>query len=500
MKRTLFLLCILTSFQSCNQATITGESNGRYADAMTLDTTAYNSLHTTYREAALLNRRFKHQDVTDLVKMHEEKGVLQVVEIGKSVESRAIYKLKYGSGEKKVMLWSQMHGDEPTATMALFDLFNFLEGKEDGFDSIRTCLKDNLTIHFIPMLNPDGAERFIRRNAQYIDLNRDARANHTVEAKFLRRMAEEIKPNYGFNLHDQSIYYNVPGTKNPVTIAMLAPAYNTERDVNDVRRGAMQLIVGMNNLLQQYVPDAVAKYDDTHSPRGFGDNFQAWGASTVLIESGGLKGDPEKQEIRRLNFAIILNALLEIAQDSYKKYDYKAYDKIPFNASQLHDVIIRQVDLGTDSVPLKTDIAIRRAELTVERDYCVRGWVEDIGDLEDTYGYDELDADGLKFVQGKVYPQVFQTVDNISNNRAWELLKEGYLAVRVVSRGQQRLHNLPLVISAQAEFVPTPKIVLTGTSNFFLGDGTMLKYAVVNGYLIDLSRPPQENFYKNWIN
>lgn len=499
MKRTLFLLCIVTSLQSCNQATSTGELNN-YADAMTLDTTAYNSLHRIYRETALTNRRFKHHDIIDLVRVHEEKGTLQVREIGKSVENRAIYKLQYGNGKKKVMLWSQMHGDEPTATMALFDIFNFLGGKDDGFDSIRTCLRDNLTIHFIPMLNPDGADRFIRRNAQYIDLNRDARANHTVEAKILRRMAEEIKPSYGFNLHDQSIYYNVPETKNPVTIAMLAPAYNTEREVNDVRKGAMQLIVGMNDLLQQYVPDAVAKYDDTHSPRGFGDNFQAWGASTVLIESGGLKGDPEKQQIRRFNFAIILNALLEIAQDSYKKYDYKAYDKIPFNASQLHDVVIRQIDLGTDSVPLKTDIAIRRAELTVERDYCVRGWIEDIGDLEGTYGYDELDAGGLKFVQGKVYPRAFQAVNDISNNRAWELLKEGYIAVRVTSRGQDRLHNLPLVVSAQGELVPTPKIVLTGTSNFFLGDGTNLKYAVVNGYLIDLSRPPQENFYKNWIN
>ncbi|PRD48101.1 M14 family zinc carboxypeptidase [Sphingobacterium haloxyli] len=499
MKRIFFFLCVVTSLQSCNQTTITGESNS-YADAMTLDTSAYNSLHKTYREVALTNRRFKHQDIVDLVKVREEKDVLQVAEIGKSVESRAIYKLRYGNGDKKVMLWSQMHGDEPTATMALFDIFNFLEGGNDGFDSIRIALKDNLTIHFIPMLNPDGAERFIRRNAQYVDLNRDARANHTVEAKLLRRMAEEIKPNYGFNLHDQSIYYNVPGTKNPVTIAMLAPAYNADREVNDVRKGAMQLIVGMNNLLQQYIPDAVAKYDDTYSPRGFGDNFQAWGASTVLIESGGLKGDPEKQEIRRFNFAIILNALLEIAQGSYKKYDYKAYDKIPFNASQLHDVVIRQVDLGTDSVPLKTDIAIRRAELTVERDYCVRGWIEDIGDLEGTYGYDELDAGGLKFVQGKVYPKVFQTVDDISNSSAWELLKDGYIAVRVMSRGQDRLHNLPLVIAAGTEILPTPRIVLTGTSNFFLGDGATLKYAVVNGYLIDLSQPPLENFYKNWIN
>src|SRR5690606_16717221 len=145
------------------------------------------------------------------------------------------------------------------------------------------------------------------------------------------------------------------------------------------------LIVGMNNILQQYVPNAVAKYDDTYSPRGFGDNFQAWGASTGLIESGGLKGDPEKQEMRRFNFAIILNALLEIAQEAYKKYDFKKCNDIPFNASQLHDVVIRQVNLGSDSVPLKADIAIRRGELTVERDYCVRGWIEDIGDLEEVY-------------------------------------------------------------------------------------------------------------------
>lgn len=498
MKRTLLLLCICASLQSCDQTAMMGGSD-KYAHAMTLDTTAYNSLHEQYKEEALTYRRFKHQDVVDLVKAHKGRGVLQVEEIGKSVESRAIYKLQYGNGDKKVMLWSQMHGDEPTATQALFDIFNFLEGQDDGFDSIRTCLKENLTLHFIPMLNPDGAERYMRRNAQYIDLNRDARATQTIEARLLRQMAEQIKPGYGFNLHDQSIYYNVPGTKNPVTISMLAPAYNAEREVNEVRKGAMQLIVGMNDLLQQYVPDAVAKYDDTYSPGGFGDNFQSWGASTVLIESGGLKGDPEKQEIRRFNFAIILNALLEIAQGSYKKYDYKAYDDIPFNASQLHDVVIRGVDLGTDSIPLTTDIAIRRAELTVDRDYCVRGWVEDIGDLKSAYGYDELDADGLKFIQGKVYPEVFQTVDAIHDNKAWELLKEGYIAVRVASRGTDRLHNLPLVVSA-GDFVPTSKIVLTGTSNFFLGDGNGLKYAVVNGYLIDLSRPPHNHFYKNWIN
>src|SRR5690606_31835778 len=180
-------------------------------------------------------------DIDSLVRLHRDRSVLNVRQIGESVQGRAIYELEYGQGDKKVMLWSQMHGDEPTATMALFDLFNFLEGKDDDYQSIRDLLDKKLTLHFIPMLNPDGAERYTRRNAQEIDLNRDARATQTVEGALLRKRGTEVKPNYGFNLHDQNIYYNVPGTQNPVTISLLAPAYNQTREINDVRGGAMQI-------------------------------------------------------------------------------------------------------------------------------------------------------------------------------------------------------------------------------------------------------------------
>src|SRR5690606_25718389 len=272
---------------------------------------------------------------------------------------------------------------------------------------------------------------FLRRNAQSIDLNRDARANQTVEGSLLKSRAKEFNPRYGFNLHDQNIYYNVPDTKNPVTISLLAPAYNTEREVNEVREGAMQIIVGMNKILQQYVPDAVAKYDDTYTPRGFGDNFQSWGASTVLIESGGLKGDPEKQQIRKLNFIIILNALMEIAQGTYENYDAKGYEEIPFNASQMHDIVIRGLSFGNDSIPLKSDIAIRRGEMTVGGDYFVRGRVEDIGDLPESYGYDEVEADGLRFITGKIAPQAVPDLSALTPEVAYDLLKKGYMGVQV---------------------------------------------------------------------
>lgn len=464
----------------------------QYADAMAIDTAQLEEIYQRYKEPAIYHRRFKHEDLDSVLRQHRQQGVLAVEQIGKSFEGRAIYELVYGKGAKKVMLWSQMHGDEPTATMALFDLFNFFSGSNDGFDSIRRLISDNLELHFIPMLNPDGAERFMRRNAQQIDLNRDARTQQTIEGALLAVRAKVVQPSYGFNLHDQNIYYNVPGTKNPVTISLLAPAYNQAREVNDVRRGAMQLIVGMNRLLQQHVPDAVARYDDTHSPRGFGDNFQSWGASTVLIESGGYKGDPEKQYVRKLNFSIILNALIEIAEGSYARYPVAEYEQIPFNASQMHDVVLRNVELQRDSLTYRTDIAIRRGEFTVGRDYYVRGRIEDIGDLYDNFGYDDVDLSGYKLIPGQVETRAIRDVSLLDEQSVLDYLRRGIIAVRVQSVGESKENSLstwPLLLFSQTNFFPTQTIDLGGTANFFIGNNTgELRYAVVNGYLVDLSQ------------
>ena len=83
----------------------------------------------------------------------------------------------------------------------------------------------------------------------------------------------------------------------------------------------MQLIVGMNRVLQQFIPEQVARYDDEFEPRAFGDNIQKWGTTLVLIESGGYNGDSEKMEIRQLNFVAILSALKAIADSSYTQED-----------------------------------------------------------------------------------------------------------------------------------------------------------------------------------
>ncbi|MFY0573591.1 hypothetical protein ACN28S_03785 [Cystobacter fuscus] len=78
-------------------------------------------------------------------------------------------------------------------------------------------------MHALPLLNPDGAERFQRRNAQGIDINRDALALQTPEGRTLKAVRDRLQPALGFNLHDQSWRTAVGDSGRPASISVLAP-------------------------------------------------------------------------------------------------------------------------------------------------------------------------------------------------------------------------------------------------------------------------------------
>ncbi len=99
-----------------------------------------------------------------------------------------------------------------------------------------------VTLYIIPMLNPDGTERFTRRNELDIDLNRDALRLQFPESKILKKIQEQTNPKFSFNLHDQSTRYTVGNSYKVATISFLAPAFNEAKDINPVRENAMKLI------------------------------------------------------------------------------------------------------------------------------------------------------------------------------------------------------------------------------------------------------------------
>ncbi|SHN24933.1 Zinc carboxypeptidase [Cyclobacterium lianum] len=468
-----FLSIVMFIFQACQ---------GPQKPAM-LDRAVLEEAFIEFHEHSITKRRFGYDKIAPLIRNRTKAFQNEI--LGHSVEGRPVHALTYGEGGVKVLLWSQMHGNESTATMALFDLFNFLEGSDnDPFAELRSTIRQNLLLRFIPMVNPDGAERFQRRNIQHIDLNRDAIRQSSPEGILLREAREAFQPEFGFNLHDQNIYYNAQGTSRPATISVLAPAYNEAREINAVRSKAMKLIVGMNRVLQEEVPGHVGKYNDTFEPRAFGDNFQKWGTSTILIESGGYPDDPEKQYIRKLNFMIILNALYEIAVKRYEHFTEEDYFAIPDNDSKLMDLLIRNLSTEAAGYLYQTDIGIRRSEQYQNDTLFARGNVSDWGDLSVYYGYQELDASGMSLVHGKIWDKEMALAD-LTESTAWEMLQQGYMAVRIREQDKGKPYDLPLVLYS-GDRARNMSPGLDNSADFYLEKAGELQYAVVNGFLIDL--------------
>ena len=295
-----------------------------------------------------------------------------------------------------------MHGDESTATMAMFDIFNFLSGK-DGYDHVRRKFFENSTLYFLPMVNPDGAEAWKRGNYLDIDINRDAFRTQTPEGKILKDTFNEIQADFGFNLHDQNPRYTAGNTYRNAAISFLAPPYNQSRHVNITRSNAISLISGLTRILNKYIPGHVGKYSDEYEPRAFGDTFQALGMSTILIESGGWKNDPEKQCLRKLNFILLLSAINSIIDSDYQDEKTDIYDKLPLNEELLYDVVLRNLNFNGNKEECKIDLAINLNEdnsKTSGKSNFIAS-VENIGDLSVFYGLEDFNLEGYEIESPK---------------------------------------------------------------------------------------------------
>lgn len=377
-----------------------------------------------HRVGAITSRRFTHETLWNALDPILARGDFRVEEIGRSVQGRPIRAITWGRGPTSVMMWSQMHGDESTATMALADLLAWLASGDDA--ALRDRLAESLTVTFVPMLNPDGAELFQRQNAFGIDVNRDARRLSTPEGRALKSLHDRLRPQFGFNLHDQGARTGVGPDGAQAAIALLAPAFDEARSYDDVRSRARLVAAGIADMLQQEIPGRVAKYDDTFNPRAFGDLIQQWGTSTVLVESGALPDDPEKQRLREVNVAILLTALDLIGSGRYRAADPGSYENLPYNTSIARDLLVMG---GTIVLPNGTsfvgDLGFTYDDaLTQSGDLRLR----EVGDLRGSSALDTVDASGL-FLH--LDPAMLTTRDGAS----W--LRLGTEAALTIRRGRE---------------------------------------------------------------
>lgn len=348
--------------------------------------------YDSYKESNLRSDFVSHSELKQQIEKLFSNKNFQVTQIGKSIEGRDIFSIKFGKGKRKILAWSQMHGDEPTATSALFDIINFFSAN-DEFNEFRNGILEELEIHFIPMLNPDGAEKYQRENAFNIDLNRDALKFQSDESKLLWDYSQKLKPEFGFNLHDQNSYYAAGRKNKTAAISFLAPPIDYSKSINYTREKAMQVISILNKALQEFIPENIARYSDDFEPRAFGDNFMKSGISTILIESGFFKNDQKKDFVRKLNFISILAALDSIGKESYKKEFYADYFEIPENTEIFFDLLLRNLTLNFNFRKFTVDVGINRTKKfnSINKEFYFEGTIAGFGDLSTFYGLEEFD-------------------------------------------------------------------------------------------------------------
>ncbi|HOI28296.1 MAG TPA: M14 family zinc carboxypeptidase [Melioribacteraceae bacterium] len=442
--------------------------------------------HENYFERSISTERVTHSRI---IKSIDRKGSDFDVEIaGRSIEGRIIQSITLGKGKKNILLWSQMHGDEPTATAALFDLFNFFSC-DDQFSDFKKMILNKLSMTFIPMLNPDGAECHSRVNRINVDVNRDALRRITPEAEILWKYSDRLRPEFGFNLHDQNSYYTAGRSGKSSAISMLAPPFNFANEINESRKQSMQVISAINNVLGNLIPGHIARYKDDHEPRSFGDNFIGTGISSILIESGFIIGDRNKDLIRKLNFISLLAALNTIADESYKKINFQDYYSIPENQSLLFDLLIRNVYSVSNGTSYKVDIGINR-EKKFDQDsnsFFYKGKIAEIGDLSVYKGIEEHDLNGFTVEPGRVFEKEFRSMPE--NSEIDQLLKSGYCTIRLEpgAIGSNYSEKPINIVPSFSKY--SPIIAVDEPANLILTDNKT-GFTVLNGFLIpsDLSK------------
>jgi hypothetical protein len=442
--------------------------------------------YENYREKSLNHRRFKHSDILPLINRLNEREFFRVKKVGQSVQGREIFLISIGTGKKNIFGWTQMHGDEATATGAIFDIINFFLA-ENHYADFKHYLLNNVTLHFLPMVNPDGAELFQRRNAFEIDLNRDAAHPESPESNILHSVFKDLNPEFGFNLHDQDREYTAGHSTHWAAISFLAPPYDYKNTINESRTLSMKLIGEMFGVLSHFIPGHIAKYSDEYEPRAFGDIFAESGTSIILIESGTWRGDREKHFLRKLNFIVLINSFKSIAERSFAREALSTYKTLPKNESQMMDFIIRNATVNLQGKELAVDVGINYEEINIDnnRNFYYKAKIEDLGDLSVFSGFKELDATGMTLELGKTYDEGINSLDAISNLNYKELMEGGFTNIKlnlpnVEEKFSNFLFNIIIHNRDRAEELKEEAI-----PNFILKKQGTFKYAVINGFLLD---------------
>jgi hypothetical protein len=260
-------------------------------------------------------------------------STLKNLEIGQSVLKRSIYGLKIGSGKIKILVWSQMHGNESSSTRAICELLN----SDDLYQVI-----ENIELYIIPILNPDGADAWTRVNANNVDLNRDAVLLSQPESILLRKVFDDFKPDYCFNLHGQRSIYGSNDGRIPAQLSFLAPAGDKMKLVKSARLQSMGVINNIYRELGKEVSGMIGRYTDDFNINCVGDFMMSKDVPTILFEAGHSGHDYSRHQVSLLLVKALKIAVSAVRNASFDQQSIAAdYSSIPKMSATYADILIK---------------------------------------------------------------------------------------------------------------------------------------------------------------
>ena len=238
----------------------------------------------------------------DLQQLSNDRAALLLEQAGSSLEGRPIYSASVGEGDRRLMIVTQQHGDEPTGTEAAMWLLDWLSGDSEAAQSLR----EQVTLTVMPRVNPDGFARWEklvaqelspeeaidpRRNSSDIDLNRTWDAQEVIDASLVpEKMAvasviESFQPELIMDFHNQNNYLNDAGDLE--TLSLLWPTNgNVDQEVvSFAQQSAVALAQGVAELEYGYV----SLFPGGDTPQIARNGIAIDGVPTLLVEQRGLE-------------------------------------------------------------------------------------------------------------------------------------------------------------------------------------------------------------------
>jgi hypothetical protein len=139
--------------------------------------------------------------------------------------------------------------------------------------------------------------------------------------------------------------------------------------------------------------------------------------------------------------------------------------------------------------PYILDLGIQQIEIdrAQHTDFWYKSIVADQGDLSTYYGYHTFDAAGYTARAPGIYPTTLRGIDDLKKLNAAELLRAGFAYVRVETMPPGTDNTgVPLNVLYQDHKMPSFRLDVGVNPTFLLEKEGKIRYAVVNGFLIDL--------------